>query len=346
MNRRSGICPKILTVTVHKYNGLPVANQDVRDVTDQDVRDQTGKSDGIVLVDKPEGLSSARVVDQIKKIFQAKKAGHTGTLDPFATGLLPVALGRATRISRFFLGGAKQYRAVVTLGVETDTHDRTGHITARADSHLVSSIQPAQVYETVAGFAGKQDQVAPCYSALKHQGQPLYKLARQGRMIQKPARAIEIYAISVTRMDLPECEITVHCSGGTYIRSLAHDIGRLLGCGAHLSALCRTGVSHFSVDQAHALSTLASPAGQPMDKFVVPMADCLPFLPRIQADSVLEEKIRYGRKLSTPEIHLPAADPGRALSFIRVIGTNGRLIAVIEAQKAGTAYNYCCVFTD
>jgi tRNA pseudouridine55 synthase len=324
-------------VTDHKNNGVPV--------TDQNVKDRAGVPDGMVLVDKPEGLSSARVVDQIKKIFHAKKAGHTGTLDPFATGLLPVALGRATRISRFFLGGAKQYRAVVTLGIETDTHDRTGHITARADSHLVSSIQPAQVYETVAGFAGKQQQVAPCFSALKHQGQPLYKLARQGKMIQKPARAIEIYAICVTRMDLPEFEITIHCSGGTYIRSLAHDMGRRLGCGAHLSALCRTGVSHFSLDQAHALSTLVSGAGQPMDKFVVPMADCLPFMPRVQADTDLEEKIRFGQKLFTPEIDLPQTHPVKALSPVRVIGTDGRLIAVIEADKTGTAYNYCCVFT-
>jgi tRNA pseudouridine55 synthase len=305
-----------------------------------------GKNDGMVLVNKPEGLSSARVVDQIKKIFQAKKAGHTGTLDPFATGLLPVALGQATRISRFFLGGAKQYRAVVTLGVETDSHDRTGTVTARADPALVAAIEPEQVRNLVAGFIGKQAQVAPSFSALKHQGQPLYKLARQGKMIQKPARPIEIYAIAVTGMHLPEFEMDIHCSGGTYIRSLAHDIGRLLGCGAHLSALCRTGVSHFKVDQAHSLSTLASAAGQPMDTFVVPMADCLPFLPRIQADAALEEKIRYGRKLFAREIPLPGADPARtALPPVRIIGTDGRLIAVIEADITGTVFNYCCVFT-
>jgi tRNA pseudouridine55 synthase len=299
----------------------------------------------MVLVNKPEGLSSARVVDQVKKIFQAKKAGHTGTLDPFATGLLPIALGQATRISRFFLGGAKRYRAVVTLGVETDSYDRTGTVTSHAEPGLVASIEPEAILTIVAGFAGKQQQVAPCFSALKHQGQPLYKLARQGKMIQKPARPIEIYDISVTRMDLPEFEITVHCSGGTYIRSLAHDMGRRLGCGAHLSALCRTGVSHFSVDQAHALTTLASAEGHAMDKFVVPMADCLPFMPRVRADAELEEKIRFGRKLFTPEIHLSETDPAKALSPVRVIGTEGHLIAVIEADKTGAAYNYCCVFT-
>lgn len=315
-------------------------------MTDQDVKNRAGVPDGMVLVDKPEGLSSARVVDQIKKNFQAKKAGHTGTLDPFATGLLPVALGRATRISRFFLGGAKHYRAVVTLGVETDTYDRTGSILSRADSHRLSSIHPEQVCETVAGFAGKQQQVAPSFSALKHQGQPLYKLARQGEMIQKPARTIEIYAVTVIHMDLPEFEIAIHCSGGTYIRSMAHDIGRQLGCGAHLSALSRTGVSHFSVDQAHSLSTLCSAAGQPMDRFVVPMADCLPFIPQVQADAALEKKIRYGQKLFAPEIPLPETDPAQAaLTPVRIIDTNGRLIAVIEADKTGIAYNYCCVFT-
>lgn len=315
-------------------------------MTDQDVNDRAGVPDGMVLVDKPEGLSSARVVDRVKKIFQAKKAGHTGTLDPFATGLLPVALGQATRISRFFLGGAKQYRAVVTLGVETDTYDRTGSVVSRADLHRLSSIQPEQVMETVAGFAGKQQQVPPSFSALKHQGQPLYKLARQGKMVQKPARTIEIYALTVIRMDLPEIEIAIHCSGGTYIRSMAHDIGQLLGCGAHLSALSRTGVSHFSLDQAHALSTLSSAEGQPMDRFVVPMADCLPFMPRVQAEAALEKKIRYGQKLFAPEISLPDSDPAQAaLTPVQIIGTDGRLIAVITADKTGTAYNYCCVFT-
>ncbi|MEE4365408.1 MAG: tRNA pseudouridine(55) synthase TruB [Desulfotignum sp.] len=301
-------------------------------------------TNGILLVNKPEGLSSARVVDQVKKIFQVKKAGHTGTLDPFATGLLPVALGRATRISRFFLGSPKHYRAVVTLGIETDTLDKTGTVIFQAGPDLVSSIQPEQVRQVTAEFAGVQQQVAPSFSALKHQGQPLYKLARQGKMIQKPPRTIEIYSISVTRMDLPEFEIAVKCSGGTYIRSLAHDMGRLLGCGAHLSGLCRTGVSQFTLDQAIDLDTLHTCDRKSASNHVIAMADCLPFMPLVQADTALEEKIRYGRKLRHQDIG-SGNDRVPADGFIRITGSDGRLIAVVQADNNQAGYNYCCVFS-
>ena len=301
-------------------------------------------TNGMLLVNKPEGLSSARVVDQVKKIFQVKKAGHTGTLDPFATGLLPVALGRATRISRFFLGSSKHYRAVVTLGIETDTLDKTGRVTFQADPDLVSSIQPEQIRQVVAGFAGVQQQVAPSFSALKHQGQPLYKLARQGKMIKKPPRTIEIYGISVTRMDLPVFEIAVQCSGGTYIRSLAHDMGQLLGCGAHLSGLCRTGVSQFTLDQAIDLDTLRTCDPQTARTHILPMAECLCFMPLVKADIVLEEKIRYGRKLQYQDIE-SKTDKVPADGFVRITGSDGRLIAVVQADNNKADYNYCCVFT-
>jgi tRNA pseudouridine55 synthase len=298
---------------------------------------------GILLVNKPEGLSSARVVDQVKKIFQVKKAGHTGTLDPFATGLLPVALGQATRLSQFFLGSAKQYRAVVTVGVETDTLDKTGKVISRADAEQVAAIQPDKVQQAVAGFAGVQQQVAPSFSALKHQGQPLYKLARQGKMIKKPPRTIEIYSICVTSMTLPEFEITVHCSGGTYIRSLAHDIGRLLGCGAHLSGLVRTGVSQFTLDQAHDLEMLQTCDRQTAVSHLIPMAKCLCFMPLVRANAVLEEKIRYGRRLLRQDI-VSGMDNVPKNGFLRITGSDDRLIAVVQADNNGSDYNYCCVF--
>lgn len=300
-------------------------------------------TNGMVLINKPEGMSSARVVNQVKKIFQVKKAGHTGTLDPFATGLLPVALGQATRLSRFFLGGAKQYRARVRLGIETDTYDRTGNIVNQADPDCLAAIDPARVKDTAAGFRGKQSQAAPSFSALKHQGQPLYKLARQGKMIQKPARPIEIFSIRVTEMVLPEFELDIHCSGGTYIRSLAHDMGVRLGCGAHLSALCRTGVGHFTLAQAHELDSLPGLTPTP-EVTVVPMADCLPFLPRIQADEALVQKIGHGGRLSDQDIRSCQAQPLPAGTPVRVLDSQGRLIAVIEADPTGSGYNYCCVF--
>jgi tRNA pseudouridine55 synthase len=298
-------------------------------------------TNGMVLINKPEGMSSARVVDQVKKIFKVKKAGHTGTLDPFATGLLPVALGQATRLSRFFLGGAKRYRARVRLGVETDTYDRTGKIVNQADPDCLAAIDPARVKDAAAGFRGKQSQVAPSFSALKHQGQPLYKLARQGKMIQKPARPIEIFSIRVTAVNFPEFELDIHCSGGTYIRSLAHDMGAKLGCGAHLAALCRTGVSHFTLDQAHDLEALS---GHPSEHWLVSMTDCLSFLPGIQADEALAEKIGHGGRLSDQDIGSCLMPPVAGPSPIRVTDSLNRLIALIEADPNGTGYNYCCVF--
>lgn len=296
---------------------------------------------GMVLINKPEGVSSARVVSQVKKIFQVKKAGHTGTLDPFATGLLPVTLDQATRLSRFFLSCAKQYRATVTLGIETDTYDRTGQIVNCADPEFLAAIEPKQVQDIVAGFKGKQCQIAPSFSALKHQGQPLYKLARQGKMIQKPARPIEVFSIRMIAENLPEFELDIHCSGGTYIRSLAHDIGDLLGCGAHLSQLCRTGVSHFTLDQAHELEALP---GLPQGRSVIPMADCLSFLPQIQVDNAMAKKIGHGMKLSDHDVCSCQTEPLPAQTPVRVIDPTGRLIAVIEADTDRTEYNYCCVF--
>ncbi len=296
---------------------------------------------GMVLINKPEGISSARVVSQVKKIFQVKKAGHTGTLDPFATGLLPIALGHATRLTRFFLGGAKQYRATVCLGIETDTYDRTGQIVHQADPRFLGAIEPEQVQYIVAGFKGKQRQIAPSFSALKHQGQPLYKLARQGKMIQKPARPVEIFSIRMIAVNLPEFELDIHCSGGTYIRSLAHDIGEQLGCGAHLSELCRTGVSHFTLDQAYELDALS---GLSPDRSIIPMSDCLFFLPQIQVDDATAKKIGHGMKLSDHDVRSCQTEPVPARTPVRVLDSTGWLIAVIEADPDRTEYNYCCVF--
>lgn len=194
---------------------------------------------GILAIHKPEGLSSARVVARVKKALGAKKAGHTGTLDPFATGLLLCAINKGTRISGYFLGGRKKYEARVCLGVETDTYDLTGQTVFSAEEK-VSKIKTEDIEVAVASFAGIQDQVPPAFSALKHQGQPLYKLARQGKKILKPPRRIEIFNIRIKNIESPHIDLEIFCSAGTYIRSIAFDLGRKLGCGAHLSKLCRT----------------------------------------------------------------------------------------------------------
>jgi tRNA pseudouridine55 synthase len=301
--------------------------------------------DGILAINKPAGISSAGVVARVKRVLGVKKIGHTGTLDPFATGLLLIAVQKATRISRFFLNGSKHYTAKVTLGVETDTYDCTGKIVFEAESGVVNAILPEDVQQLVAGFFGSQEQIPPSFSALKHKGQPLYKLARKGEMIKKPPRKIEIYSISVQHMDLPGFEMDVHCSGGTYIRSLAYDIGKKLNCGAHLSGLCRTRSSAFDLNAAIGLGDLEKMTPQEIEPYILPMSECLAFLPSIQADTLLEKKISYGQKLSTEEI-APLLPPDIAPApFIKVVDISDRLLALIEPAKEGSLYNYCCVFT-
>jgi len=164
-------------------------------------------------------------------------------------------------------------------------------------------------------------------------------------MIQKPPRKIEIYTISVQQMDLPEFEMDVHCSGGTYIRSLAYDIGRKLNCGAHLSGLCRTRSSAFDLNAAIELSDLEKMAPQEIEPYILPMSDCLAFLPSIRADRFLEKKISYGQKLGSHEISPLLAADFVSAPFVKVVDTSDRLLALIEPDKEGLLYNYCCVFT-
>jgi len=301
--------------------------------------------DGILAINKPEGISSAGVVGRVKRVLGVKKVGHTGTLDPFASGLLLIAVQKATRISRFFLSGSKKYTARVTLGIETDTYDCTGQTVFEADPGFLSDISPEDVRRAVSLFAGPQEQVPPSFSALKHNGQPLYKLARKGEMIKKPPRNIEIFSILVQHMDLPEFEMDVHCTGGTYIRSLAYDIGKTLGCGAHLSGLCRTKSSAFDLKTSITLSDLEKMAPKEIEPYIIPMSECLSFLPSVLVDEALEKKISYGQKLSTEDISPLLTSGSGGESIIRMVDSSNKLLALIEPDKDLTLYNYCCVFT-
>ncbi len=308
---------------------------------------------GILVVNKPEGITSAGVVGRLKRVLGVKKIGHTGTLDPFATGVLLIAIQKATRISQYFLDGSKRYLAQVTLGQETDTYDKTGKVTFQADPKVLTSIEARVVQKAVAQFSGVQDQVAPSYSALKHQGQPLYKLARQGKMILKPPRQIEIFDIAVPTFDLqegqlpaglPRFDLDVHCSGGTYIRSLAYDIGKMLGCGAHLSGLCRTRSSQFLIEDASDLSDLQTMDRADIEDRIVSMSQCLSFLPFVTADAALGRKVSYGQKLTVREVDdLSNGGFEDHQGRIRVVDQSDELLAIIEPANDQT-YNYCCVF--
>ncbi len=207
---------------------------------------------GIVLIDKPSGITSNQALGRIKRIFGIKKSGHTGTLDPMASGLLVVCLGHATRVAGHLINSDKAYQARIHLGVTTDTEDAEGTV---MEQHPVPMLERSQVLDVLSGFVGEIQQVPPMYSALKHQGRRLYDLARKGQEVDRPARSIRIDELQLIEWHLddqvaPGFSIEVRCSKGTYIRSLARDIGEALGCGAHLSFLRRTYADPFDLDEA------------------------------------------------------------------------------------------------
>ncbi|GBC63921.1 tRNA pseudouridine(55) synthase TruB [Desulfonema ishimotonii] len=294
---------------------------------------------GILIIDKPEEMSSARALACVKKATGVRKAGHTGTLDPFATGVLVCCVNQATKLSRFFLHGDKSYEATLLLGVETDTQDLTGSVLSTCENLCFSD---EEVRAAFAPFEGRIEQQPPVYSALKHNGVPLYKLARQGKPVQKPPRTVLISRLEILEIALPEVRFAVSCSGGTYIRTLAADIGRALGCGAHLKALRRTGSSHFALKDAVTLAELGdlAAAGRIGDR-LVSLSDALTHMPDHQADHRLMRKIMYGNTIARSDI--PANLPE---GYLRVTDSANRLLAVLSHKKESDTYNYCCVFNS
>ncbi len=296
-----------------------------------------------MIVDKPASISSAGVVARLKRAVGARKVGHTGTLDPFATGLMICGINSGTRLSRFFLHERKTYLAELHLGIETDTLDCTGTPLEPSETNGdPTELTREAVESALAAFAGPQQQLPPVYSALKHEGTPLYKLARRGTPVQKPPRDIHIHDIRLLEMNLPRFSFEVACSAGTYIRTLASDLGKKLGFGAHLSALRRTETCGFLIERAVSLDKLEEAAKEgSFGEHLVSLNDAVAHLPGHAATPSLEEKVLHGRPI-TPEDGLDDADEG----FIRLINAEKRLLAVIEHKKAEGVYDYCCVFNN
>ena len=235
---------------------------------------------GILLLDKPPGLTSNAALQAAKRVFQASKAGHTGSLDPIATGLLPLCFGEATKVSSFFLNADKYYKSVFTLGAATDTGDSEGRILSTCADVTISD---EMIESALDEFRGEIEQVPPMYSAVKFQGQPLYKLARQGIEVERKPRQVTIYELSFMRRDEVSVEISLHCSSGFYVRSLAHELGQRLGCGAYVSSLRRTGVGQFSIDDAVSLQSLQQETDlQVMDSLLIAMDVGLQHLPGVR----------------------------------------------------------------
>ncbi len=252
--------------------------------------------DGVLLLDKPTGWTSNAALQKAKRLFNAAKAGHTGTLDPFASGLLPICFGQATKFSSFALHGDKAYRAVLKLGVTTTTGDIEGEV---LDIRPVAVTLDA-VLQLLPRFSGPLLQTPPMYSALKHQGRPLYEYARAGIEIERPPRAITIHSLDAEKLAGDELTIAVRCSGGTYIRTLAEDIGKALGCGAHLSALRRTASGAFSLDQALSLEALESlDEAQRLAMLLAPDA-LVAQLPRLDVDADTARQLVHGKQPALP----------------------------------------------
>lgn len=212
--------------------------------------------DGFLIIDKPRGVTSHDVVQRVRRVAHTRQVGHAGTLDPLATGVLIVCVGQATRLSEYLLGHDKAYRATMCLGVETDTYDADGQITATRAVNVDRTTLAAALQQ----FVGNIQQVPPMHSAIKQHGQKLYELARAGVEVDRPARPVTIHSIEVVDFNAPQVVIDVRCSAGTYIRSLAHDVGEVLGTGAHLTALSRTASGPFTIAEATPLERLEAAA--------------------------------------------------------------------------------------
>jgi len=253
---------------------------------------------GILLLDKRQGISSNRALQEVKRLFAASKAGHTGSLDPLATGLLPVCFGEATKISALLLDDDKRYRVAIQLGVVTDTGDAEGKVLS---TQSVPEFDRQRLDRCLSGFTGTIEQIPPMYSALKHQGKRLYELAREGLEVQRKPRRITIHSIELLHYKGDLLTLDVTCSKGTYIRSLAEDIGRDLGCGASVRELRRTAVGRLAIDAAWTLTELQGLYDEQLLQCLQPIDLALAAWPKVILNTDLADRISHGQKVASPE---------------------------------------------
>lgn len=289
--------------------------------------------DGIVLLDKPIGLSSNDLLQKVKRLFHANKAGHTGALDPLATGMLPICLGEATKFSQHLLDADKRYRVVARLGQRTDTSDAEGDVI----SERPVAIDRAGLERALECFRGETPQTPSMYSALKYQGRPLYEYARQGIDVPRPTRMITLYALELIRWDQESLELEIHCSKGTYIRTIVDDLGEMLGCGAHVIVLRRLAVARYPADRMVTLDRLQSlTAADPqapatlaaLDRLLLPMDSAVEDMPELNVPAAMAGLIRMGQTIATTD----ATRPG----MVRLTeGAEKRFFGVGEITETG-----------
>jgi len=286
--------------------------------------------DGILLLDKPAGITSNGALQQVKRLYGAAKAGHTGSLDPIATGVLPICFGEATKFSQYLLDSDKRYETTISLGAQTATGDREGEIVAKTPVPLLTE----EVVERCLGrFRGEIHQTPSMYSAIKKDGQPLYKLARQGIEVEREARPVTIFELVLRGMGPETLDLGVHCSKGTYIRSLAEDIGTELGCGAHVAELRRTGVGQFSIEDAVSMDTVVGRSGdgpEGMDPLLLPIQEAVVNLPRVELSEHTGAYLLQGQP-----VQVSSAPKAGLVQLFHSLGTEERFIGIGEVLDDG-----------
>jgi tRNA pseudouridine55 synthase len=291
--------------------------------------------DGLLVIDKPEGPTSHDVVARVRRLLRIPGVGHTGTLDPMATGVLPLVLGKATRLARFLTSDAKRYQAEVRLGVATDTYDRQGDATGDA---VAVAVTREDVEAALSGFRGEITQTPPSYSAKKIGGVSAHRLARRGEAVTPAAVQVTVHHLELLEFSGDRLTLEVHCSAGFYVRSLAHDLGAALGCGAHLTALRRTASGDWTL--AHAMPLAECERDQDaMRAHVVPLSALLASWPAATVNVDGERRVRHGQMLRPADLISPEAGAGGAdeaeIEGVRVLTVAGDLIAIAQRRADG-----------
>jgi tRNA pseudouridine55 synthase len=281
------------------------------------------KVDGVLLLDKPAGLTSNAALQMAKRLYRAEKAGHTGTLDPFATGLLPLCLGEATKFSQFLLDADKVYLAELRLGIRTSSGDLDGEVIATRPV----DVPEATLRRALEAFRGEIEQVPPMHSALKHQGRPLYEFARKGIEIERPARRVVVRELTLEAFSGAACTLRVHSGKGFYVRALADDLGEALGCGAHLVGLRRMAAGGFTIADAVTLPELEVMAEPARDALLMPADGLIAALPELALDEESTWQISHGQAIWMPRL--------RVGTLYRIYAPDEAFLGVAEVNEDG-----------
>ena len=289
--------------------------------------------DGLLIVDKPEGITSLDVVREIKRRFSVKKAGHLGTLDPFATGVLPVMLNEGTKLAPFLEEEPKEYEGVLLFGEETATDDGTGEVVNRGPWQ---DLTEDMIRDAFRAFLGALDQIPPMFSAVKVQGEPLYRMARKGMDVERKGRKVHIFDLHIESLQLPQIYFRVLCSKGTYIRALGRDIGRTLGCGAHLRHLRRIRSGAFSLQGAMTWRDVKEfKHVDDLRPWVISPIEALGKLPEVKGDDHLVRKVRFGREMVVRDLCsqvLPSFEKGQ---WVKITSSGEELVAILRSEIKG-----------